>query len=111
MNLYYEGHRLSGTPAEIAEFIKLITPVSITATMSDKELEQYFPHVDNIETITVPNNNNYTLYFRGKSIYDMDAGELREAMAYEHLDKLCDIETMTREEMIKFLDSYYQTRR
>lgn len=125
MTILYEGYTICGTPEEIRDFIRLVTPVNVSGVNLNDYLKglgmEPSPGSTEFDDIRNADTNNgvcvsvkpdqWTLFYHGKSIYDLNEDELREAMAYERLDKLCDIETMTREEMIKFLDAYYQTRR
>lgn len=52
-----------------------------------------------------------TIYYNGKPLFDCTEDELREAMWNEHLDKLCDVETMNKAEMIHFIEAWFKVKR
>ena len=105
MTILYEGYTISGTPSEIKEFLMLMT----TTTVDHTDINSYINGID-LKLSAKDYNACEEVYWHGKSIYDCSEDELREAMTYEHLDRLCDTEIMTREEMIRFIDAYFRAK-
>lgn len=93
MVLFYNGHIISGRPEEINEFLTLVTPTTVSG--SANSLNSGCQIISDCEA-----------YYQGKPISILDDDTLREAMYEAHLDKLCDVETMTRDEMLSFIQKY-----
>ena len=93
MVLFYNGHVISGRPEEIREFLILMSPTTVGGSINSS----------NFSCEPTP---DYEGYYQGHPVSTLDEDALREAMYAAHLDKLCDVETMTRDEMLNFIQQY-----
>lgn len=93
MILLYNGHVISGRPEEIKEFLILTSPTTVGGSINSSNLGcELIPDCE--------------AYYQGKPISMLDDDTLRDAMYEAHLDKLCDVENMTRDEMLSFIQKY-----
>lgn len=93
MILIYNGHVISGRPEEIKEFLMLMTPTTVGGGINSS----------NLGCELTP---DYVGYYQGHPISTLDDDTLREAMYAAHLDKMYDVENMTRDEMLNVIQQY-----
>ena len=93
MILIYNGHVISGRPEEIKEFLMLTAPTTVGGGINSSNLGCEF-------------TPDYVGYYHGHPISTLDDDALREAMYAAHLDKMYDVENMTRDEMLNVIQQY-----